>query len=213
MKNFALIGAAGYIAPRHLKAIKDTGNNLVAAYDLFDSVGIMDSYFPAANFFTQYELFDRHCTKIMNTENKDVAEDLHSYLNKHKNINDSILATVFALQDGSTRQNYNGSKGGVGMMKMVKFVNEIGETEDDFKPVIAILTGNAYIKFSDDYRNVQNDSKGQHIQWFNDTQSADFPPDKKHAFLLKNYFPGTIITTRFLLDDKTLRKKLKNDIN
>ena len=150
---------------------------------------------------------------IMNTENKDVAEDLHSYLNKHKNINDSILATVFALQDGSTRQNYNGSKGGVGMMKMVKFVNEIGETEDDFKPVIAILTGNAYIKFSDDYRNVQNNSKGQHIQWFNDTQSADFPPDKKHAFLLKNYFPGTIITTRFLLDDKTLRKKLKNDIN
>jgi UDP-N-acetyl-2-amino-2-deoxyglucuronate dehydrogenase len=70
MKNFALIGAAGYIAPRHLKAIKDTGNNLVAAYDLFDSVGIMDSYFPAANFFTQYELFDRHCTKIRNTENK-----------------------------------------------------------------------------------------------------------------------------------------------
>lgn len=70
MKNFALIGAAGYIAPRHLKAVKDTGNNLVAAYDLFDSVGIMDSYFPAANFFTQYELFDRHCTKLRNTENK-----------------------------------------------------------------------------------------------------------------------------------------------
>lgn len=70
MKNFALIGAAGYIAPRHLRAIKDTGNNLVAAYDLFDSVGIMDSYFPAANFFTQYELFDRHCTKIRNTDKK-----------------------------------------------------------------------------------------------------------------------------------------------
>ena len=70
MKNFALIGAAGYIAPRHLKAIKDTGNNLVAAYDPFDSVGIMDSFFPQASFFTQQELFDRHCTKLRNTPDK-----------------------------------------------------------------------------------------------------------------------------------------------
>ena len=50
MKDFALIGAAGYIAPRHLKAIKNTGNNLSAAFDPFDSVGIMDSYFPNADF-------------------------------------------------------------------------------------------------------------------------------------------------------------------
>ena len=48
MANFALIGAAGYIAPRHLKAIKDTGNNLLAAYDKFDSVGRLDSFFPAS---------------------------------------------------------------------------------------------------------------------------------------------------------------------
>ncbi len=64
MKNFALIGAAGYIAPRHLKAIKDTGNNLVAALDPFDSVGIMDSYFPNSDFFTEFERFDRHIEKI-----------------------------------------------------------------------------------------------------------------------------------------------------
>ena len=51
MKNFAIIGVAGYIAPRHLRAIKDTGNRLVAAYDKFDSVGIMDSYFPNCSFF------------------------------------------------------------------------------------------------------------------------------------------------------------------
>ena len=57
MKNFALIGAAGYIAPRHLKAIKDTGNNLVVAMDVNDSVGIMDSHFPEAEFFTQFEEF------------------------------------------------------------------------------------------------------------------------------------------------------------
>lgn len=63
-QNFALIGAAGYIAPRHLKAIKETGNNLVAALDKFDSVGIMDSYFPQADFFTEPERFDRHLDKL-----------------------------------------------------------------------------------------------------------------------------------------------------
>ncbi len=64
MKNFALIGVAGFIAPRHLQAIKDTGNNLVAALDRFDSVGIMDSYFPNADFFTEFERFDRHLEKL-----------------------------------------------------------------------------------------------------------------------------------------------------
>ena len=57
MKNFALIGAAGYIAPRHLKAIKQTGNNLLVAMDINDSVGIMDSHFPNAEFFTEFEEF------------------------------------------------------------------------------------------------------------------------------------------------------------
>ncbi|PCJ51052.1 MAG: oxidoreductase [Gammaproteobacteria bacterium] len=60
MKNFALIGAAGYVAPRHMKAIKDTGNKLVAVLDKNDSIGIIDSYFPQADFFTEFERFDRH---------------------------------------------------------------------------------------------------------------------------------------------------------
>ncbi|MBP5535851.1 MAG: Gfo/Idh/MocA family oxidoreductase [Bacteroidales bacterium] len=64
MKNFALIGVGGYIAPRHLKAIKDTGNTLLSAYDRCDSVGIMDSYFPNAAFFTEQELFDRHNSRL-----------------------------------------------------------------------------------------------------------------------------------------------------
>lgn len=64
MKNFALIGAAGYIAPRHMKAIKDTSNRLVAAYDPNDSVGILDSHFPDADFFTEFERFDRHVDKL-----------------------------------------------------------------------------------------------------------------------------------------------------
>lgn len=64
MKNFALIGASGYIAPRHMRAIKDTNNNLIAALDNFDSVGIIDSYFPNADFFTEFERFDRHISKL-----------------------------------------------------------------------------------------------------------------------------------------------------
>lgn len=64
MKKFALIGAAGYIAPRHLKAIKETGNELIAAMDPSDSVGIIDSYFPNAHFFTEFERFDRHLEKL-----------------------------------------------------------------------------------------------------------------------------------------------------
>lgn len=64
MKNFALIGASGYIAPRHLKAIKETKNDLIAALDKFDSVGIMDSYFPDAAFFVETERFDRHVEKL-----------------------------------------------------------------------------------------------------------------------------------------------------
>lgn len=64
MKRFALIGAAGYIAPRHLQAIRDTGNVLVAALDKSDTVGVMDSYFPNADFFTEYERFDRHLDKL-----------------------------------------------------------------------------------------------------------------------------------------------------
>lgn len=64
MKNFALIGAAGYIAPRHMKAIKETGNNLVCALDPYDGIGIMDSFFPDAAFFTEPERFDRHLDKL-----------------------------------------------------------------------------------------------------------------------------------------------------
>lgn len=58
MKNFALIGAAGYIAPRHMKAIKETRNNLIASYDVYDGIGIMDSNFPEAEFFTELERFE-----------------------------------------------------------------------------------------------------------------------------------------------------------
>ena len=63
MKNFAIIGL-GYVAPKHLKAIKDVGGNLLAALDKNDSAGILDSYFPDCDFFTEFELFDRHINKL-----------------------------------------------------------------------------------------------------------------------------------------------------
>lgn len=64
MKRFGLIGAAGYIAPRHMQAIKETGNTLEVALDLHDSVGILDRYHPEASFFTEIERFDRHIDKL-----------------------------------------------------------------------------------------------------------------------------------------------------
>lgn len=73
--NFALIGAAGYVAPRHMKAIKETGNNLVAALDPYDGVGVIDSYFPDANFFIEPERFDRHLDKLHRlTKSKESGE-------------------------------------------------------------------------------------------------------------------------------------------
>ena len=68
MKRFALIGVAGFVAPRHLQAVKDTGNTLVAALDKSDSVGVMDSYFPGAEFFVEFERFDRHLDKLRRGE-------------------------------------------------------------------------------------------------------------------------------------------------
>lgn len=76
MKNFAITGVAGYIAPRHLQAIKDTGNNLVAAIDPHDSVGILDRYFPNTSYFTEFERFDRHLEKLRRTKSSEKIDYL-----------------------------------------------------------------------------------------------------------------------------------------
>lgn len=68
-KNFALIGAAGFVAPRHMRAIKETGSQLLSALDPNDSVGILDEYFPNADFFTEFERFDRHIHKLKRAHN------------------------------------------------------------------------------------------------------------------------------------------------
>jgi UDP-N-acetyl-2-amino-2-deoxyglucuronate dehydrogenase len=67
VNNFAIIGVGGYIAIRHLKAIKETGNHLLASLDLCDSVGIIDSFFPESDFFVEFERFDRHVDKLRRT--------------------------------------------------------------------------------------------------------------------------------------------------
>jgi UDP-N-acetyl-2-amino-2-deoxyglucuronate dehydrogenase len=86
MKNFALIGASGYIAPRHMKAIKETGNNLVAALDPYDGIGIMDSNFPQADFFTEFERFESFIDLYQREENTKIdyiAITSPNYLHKH----------------------------------------------------------------------------------------------------------------------------------
>lgn len=72
MKKFALIGAAGYIAPRHMKAIKETGNELSVAYDINDSVGIIDSIFPSSEFFTEFERFSDYCYQLKRDTNQKI---------------------------------------------------------------------------------------------------------------------------------------------
>ena len=95
MKNFALIGASGYIAPRHFKAIKDTNNKLLAALDKFDSVGIIDQYFPDADFFVEIERFDRHIEKLK-YEKGDTTK-LCEYLH-------TKLSTRLPYQNGSSKR-------------------------------------------------------------------------------------------------------------
>lgn len=96
-QKFALIGAAGYIAPRHLKAIKATGNDLVAALDKSDSVGIIDSFFPDADFFTEFERFDRHIDKLRR-ESVEKAVDFMAICSPNY-LHDSHMR--FALRSGA----------------------------------------------------------------------------------------------------------------
>jgi len=96
MKNFALIGAAGYIAPRHMKAIKETGHDLVCALDKNDSVGIIDSYFPNANFFTEFERFDRFVDKWHRKQEKRIE---YVAITTPNYLHDSHIR--FALKNGA----------------------------------------------------------------------------------------------------------------
>jgi UDP-N-acetyl-2-amino-2-deoxyglucuronate dehydrogenase len=126
MHNFALVGAAGFVAPRHLKAIRDTGNSLVAALDPHDSVGLLDNYFPEARFFTSFERFERHLEKLrvagkgavdyVSICSPNYLHDTHCRLALHVNahaicekplvINDWNLASLQELESRTGKQVY-----------------------------------------------------------------------------------------------------------
>ncbi len=95
MKNFAITGVAGYVAPRHLQAIKDTGNKLVAAVDPHDSVGILDRYFNDVSFFTEFERFDRH----LETLKRNVPGEKIDYLSicSPNNLHDAHIRLALRL--------------------------------------------------------------------------------------------------------------------
>jgi len=97
MSNFALIGIGGYIAPRHMKAIKETGNDLVAAMDPNDSVGIIDSYFPNADFFVEFERFERHVEKLRRMNSDRIVQYVSICSPNH--LHDSHIR--FALRSGA----------------------------------------------------------------------------------------------------------------
>ncbi|MBX3043397.1 MAG: Gfo/Idh/MocA family oxidoreductase [Candidatus Kapabacteria bacterium] len=96
MKNFAILGVAGYIAPRHLQAIKDTGNRLVAAVDPHDSVGILDRYFPDTSFFTEIERFDRHLEKLRRQSPAEAVDFLSICSPNH--LHDAHIRLAFRLR-------------------------------------------------------------------------------------------------------------------
>jgi UDP-N-acetyl-2-amino-2-deoxyglucuronate dehydrogenase len=99
MKNFAITGIAGYIAPRHLQAIKDTGNRLVAAVDPHDSVGILDSYFPTASYFTEYERFERHLEMLRHTNKGNEVQYLSICSPNH--LHDAHIRLAFRIGAGA----------------------------------------------------------------------------------------------------------------
>lgn len=98
MNRFAMLGAAGYIAPRHMRAIRDTGNDLLAAMDVNDSVGVIDSYFPDAHFFTEFERFDRHIDKLRRSRDPAAHLDYFSICSPNY-LHDSHMR--FALRSGA----------------------------------------------------------------------------------------------------------------
>ena len=112
IKRFALIGASGYVAPRHVQAIKATGNSLMAATDPHDNVGFLDAYFPNAAFFTEFERFDRYMDKLKN-QNKELETKLfHSFdlIGDSQNIQ-VIRDQIIKLSNTESRIFINGPTG------------------------------------------------------------------------------------------------------
>lgn len=155
-------------------------------------------------------------TTINNADNPKIRKDLNSYISKHSNImkkyDKNTLATLYAVQDAVSSKTLNNNnieiKGGFGLMDTIQFINILGfSTIEKITPSIAIISGSSCILFKDKYH-CCCDNKPR-IQFFNEDNSIQIPPDDKYVFRLENNFPGTIITTRFALDEKAIEKYKK----
>ncbi|MER9357709.1 hypothetical protein NKI61_31350 [Mesorhizobium sp. M0514] len=137
---------------------------------------------------------------------EDTLDQIDRYCKLHKKIGrrETTLATVFALQDGVSRlrQGADGVSGGTGLMDMVEFANELGrETSPGLGPHVAILSGDAYVKFEAPFNEGFGSSESERrLQWFNEGNVVSKPPNDRFVRDLPGYFPGTLITMRFILD-------------
>lgn len=155
---------------------------------------------------------------ISHAEEDWVRDGLAAYVLKHERglfggcFDRDDLATVFAMQDGISRFRPERSNGGVGMMEVVDFANELGQTGDaEHQPVVSIVSGSTCILFRNRFGCGKPSPDGKRIQWFNDQNSPEAPPDPSHVITLKHRIPGTIISVRFSLDGQALAKVGENE--
>lgn len=143
---------------------------------------------------------------IDQAEDDHVSEKVQSYCNKHKKLRGrsaEVLKVVVALQDGVSRfsQKTGRSKGGVGMMDVVQFANDLGTTlNSDHQPVVAVVSGSSCILFKEPYSKGKKNADGLREQWFNNENDLDLPPESSHVIDTGIQFPGTVVSVRFSID-------------
>lgn len=155
-------------------------------------------------------------TTINNADNPKIKNDLNNYILKHssmmKQYDKNALATLYAVQDAVSSKTISNNveiKGGFGLMDTIEFINILGfSTIEKITPAIAIISGDSCVLFKDKYHCCCSEKPRR--QFFNQDNSIQIPPDDKYVFRLENNFPGTIITTRFALDEKAIEKYRKS---
>ncbi len=134
-----------------------------------------------------------------------VLDQLKRYIKLHADsgLSDETLATVFALQDGISRVDQSGDSpsGGTGMMDIVEFANGVGVSHGEgLDTRVAIVSGKSYVRFAGPFRKGDSASNGRRLQWFNAENSVEKPPSSDYVKNLPCAFPGTLVTTRFVID-------------
>lgn len=152
-------------------------------------------------------------TTINNADSSTIIDNLNDFVKKHSSIfkkyDANALSTLYALQDSvSSKTNDLEVKGGFGLMDTIEFINILGfSSVDRIKPAICIISGDSCILFKDKYYCCSKTKP--RVQFFNDENIVDRPPDDGYVFKLENSFPGTIITTRFVMDSSAVERYKK----